>query len=197
MKTYIWIRIYRVIRKSLRKFGNRMHNNQDRHGRKDISSTCKLGQKIGLSVPLLTCSPSAWPSRLLHRRCRKSPRDLWITIYIYIIFEISPTCFDAYFTIFRENFLSLVQNYLLFVMLRRFQSLRYNIYGFYNTLHNYQTKCLEICYVLKFIFKSLKLFLGMGFQNSKFNENKNFHVRVQWWPHCKMSSAIRIQVRHK
>jgi hypothetical protein len=27
--------------------------------RVDISSTCKLGQKIGVSLPLLTCSSSA------------------------------------------------------------------------------------------------------------------------------------------
>jgi hypothetical protein len=27
--------------------------------RVDISSTCKLGQKVGVSLPLLTCSPSA------------------------------------------------------------------------------------------------------------------------------------------
>jgi hypothetical protein len=29
----------------------------------------------------LTCSPSAWPSRLLYRRGRNSRRDLWITLY--------------------------------------------------------------------------------------------------------------------
>ena len=48
----------------------------------NISSTFKVGQKLGVSLPLLTCSPSAWPSRLLYRRCRKSRRDLWITLYI-------------------------------------------------------------------------------------------------------------------
>ena len=47
----------------------------------DISSTCKVGQKLGVSLPLLTWSPSAWPSRLLYRRGRKSRRDLWITLY--------------------------------------------------------------------------------------------------------------------
>jgi len=60
--------------------------------RVDISSTCKVGQKLGMSLPLLTCSPWAWPSRLLYRRGRKSQRDLWITLcvcvyvclYIYI-----------------------------------------------------------------------------------------------------------------
>ena len=50
--------------------------------RVDISSTCKVGQKLGVSVPLLTCSPSAWPSRLLYRRGRKSRRDVRITLYI-------------------------------------------------------------------------------------------------------------------
>jgi hypothetical protein len=29
----------------------------------------------------LTWSLSAWPSRLLYRRGRKSRRDLWITLY--------------------------------------------------------------------------------------------------------------------
>jgi hypothetical protein len=47
-----------------------------------ISSACKVGQKLGVSLPLLTCSPSAWPSRLLNRRGRKSRRDLWITLYM-------------------------------------------------------------------------------------------------------------------
>jgi len=44
--------------------------------RVDISSTCKVEQKIGVSLPLLTCSPSASPSRSLYRRGRKSRRDL-------------------------------------------------------------------------------------------------------------------------
>ena len=49
--------------------------------RVDISSTCKVGEKLGVSLPLLTCSPSAWPFRLLYCRGRKSRRDLWITLY--------------------------------------------------------------------------------------------------------------------
>jgi hypothetical protein len=36
--------------------------------RVDIPSTCKVGQKLGVSLPLLICSPSVWPSRLLYRR---------------------------------------------------------------------------------------------------------------------------------
>jgi len=48
-----------------------------------ISSTCKIGQKLGVSLPLLTCSPSAWPSRLLYRRGRKSRTDLRIILYSY------------------------------------------------------------------------------------------------------------------
>ena len=44
-----------------------------------ISSTCKVGQKVGVSLPLLTCSPSVCP-RLLYRKSRKSRRDLWITL---------------------------------------------------------------------------------------------------------------------
>jgi hypothetical protein len=53
----------------------------------DISSTCKVGQKRWVSLPLLTCSSSAWPSRLLYRRGRQSQRDLWITLYIWVFFE--------------------------------------------------------------------------------------------------------------
>jgi hypothetical protein len=49
--------------------------------RVDISSTCKVGQKLGVSLPMWTCSPSAWSSRLLYRWGRKSPRDKWITLY--------------------------------------------------------------------------------------------------------------------
>jgi hypothetical protein len=49
--------------------------------RMDISSTCKVGQKHGVSLPLFICFPSAWPPRLLYRRGRKSRRDLWITLY--------------------------------------------------------------------------------------------------------------------
>ena len=60
--------------------------------RVDISSsTCKVGQKLGVSLPLLTCFPSAWPSQLLYHRGQKSWRDLRITLYFknyktYIIF---------------------------------------------------------------------------------------------------------------
>ena len=57
--------------------------------RVDISNACKrLGQKYGVSLPLLTCSPSAWPPRLLYRRSQRSRRDLWITLYIYIYIYI-------------------------------------------------------------------------------------------------------------
>ena len=51
----------------------------------DISSTCKVGQKNGVSLPVFTCSPSAWPSRLPYHRGRKSRKDLWITLYIKIL----------------------------------------------------------------------------------------------------------------
>ena len=59
--------------------------------RVDISSTCKVGQKLGMPLPLLTCSLSAWPSRLLYRRRRKSRRDLWITLYMLVYFVLQPT----------------------------------------------------------------------------------------------------------
>jgi hypothetical protein len=51
--------------------------------RVDISSTSKVGQKLGVSLPLLTCSPSAWPSQLLYCRGQNSQRNLWITLYFY------------------------------------------------------------------------------------------------------------------
>ena len=47
----------------------------------DISSTRKVQQKLWVFLPLLTSSPSAWPSWLLYYRGRKSWRDLWITLY--------------------------------------------------------------------------------------------------------------------
>ena len=52
--------------------------------RVDISSTWKVGQKRRVSLPLLRCSPSAWPSRLLYGGGRKSRRDLWITLYKFV-----------------------------------------------------------------------------------------------------------------
>jgi hypothetical protein len=48
---------YRAIHKSLWIFQNRLHNNQQRHGRNDVSSTCKVEQNLGVTYPLLTCSP--------------------------------------------------------------------------------------------------------------------------------------------
>ena len=50
--------------------------------RVDISSNCKVGQTLGVSLLLFTCSPSAWPTRLLYRIVRKSRRDLWNTLYL-------------------------------------------------------------------------------------------------------------------
>ena len=59
----------------------------------DISSTCKVGQKLRVSLPLLTCSPSTWPYRLLYRRGRNSRRNLWIILYISYPCEfISQVC---------------------------------------------------------------------------------------------------------
>ena len=52
--------------------------------RVDISSTCKVGQKVGVSLPLLTCSPSAWPSRLLYCRGRKFRKDVWLALHFKI-----------------------------------------------------------------------------------------------------------------
>jgi hypothetical protein len=59
------VELFEIIRgnhKSLQNFWTRLHNNQDRYSRKQQSSTCKVGQKLAASVPLLTCCPLAWPS---------------------------------------------------------------------------------------------------------------------------------------
>ena len=69
-------------------------------------------KKLGVPLPLLTCSPSAWPSRLLYRRGRKSRRDLRSTRYylnswrhtrqirnLYIRGHSSPK-FDGYLLLF-------------------------------------------------------------------------------------------------
>jgi hypothetical protein len=60
--------------------------------RVDISSTCKVGQKLGVCLLLLTCSPSAWPSRLPYCRGRKSRRNLRITLYLWLSFVSSQFC---------------------------------------------------------------------------------------------------------
>jgi hypothetical protein len=52
--------------------------------RMDISSACKVGQKLWVSLPLLTCFPSAWPSRLLYRRGWNSRRVLRITLSMWV-----------------------------------------------------------------------------------------------------------------
>jgi len=81
-----WIPLYRVINKSLRNFRTRLNNNQDRHSRVDISSTCKVGQKLGVSLPLLTCSPSAWPSRLLYPQRSEIPEGL-MNYPVFVLFQ--------------------------------------------------------------------------------------------------------------
>ena len=48
-----------------------------------ISSTCKVGQKLGEILYLSICSFLPCLSWLLRSRVRKSRRDLWITLYIY------------------------------------------------------------------------------------------------------------------
>jgi hypothetical protein len=58
--------------------------------RVDISSTCRVEQKLEVSLPLLTCSPSAW-SRLLYCRSENSRRDLLITLYFVMQCHTLPT----------------------------------------------------------------------------------------------------------
>jgi hypothetical protein len=52
--------------------------------RMNISSTCKVGQKHVVFLPLLTCSPSAWPSRLLYLGGLNSRRYLWTTLFLNV-----------------------------------------------------------------------------------------------------------------
>ena len=54
--------------------------------RVQISSTCKVGQKLGEILYLLICSFLPCLSWLLRSRVRKSRRDLRITLYIYTAF---------------------------------------------------------------------------------------------------------------
>jgi len=56
-----------------------------RHKRWIYRAPVKVGQKLGVSLPLLKCSSSAWPCRLLYRRGQKSRRDLRITLYSYVL----------------------------------------------------------------------------------------------------------------
>jgi hypothetical protein len=91
---------YRVIHKSLLSFRTRLPNNQDRHSRKQLSSTCKVGQTPGVFLPLLTCPPSVWPPRLVYCRGRKSRRDLRITLYKCS--DISPCQYTELFTMQRS-----------------------------------------------------------------------------------------------
>jgi len=43
--------------------------------------TCRVGQKLGVSLSMLICSFLLWLYWLLRSRVRKSRRDLWITLY--------------------------------------------------------------------------------------------------------------------
>jgi hypothetical protein len=55
--------------------------------RVEISIICKAGQKLGVSLPLLTCSPSAWPSRLLYRKWSEIPEGL-MNYPVFLIHEV-------------------------------------------------------------------------------------------------------------
>jgi hypothetical protein len=51
------------------------------HLKTNINNTCKVVQKHRVPLPLLTCSPSVWPSWLLCSRGWTSRRDLGTTVY--------------------------------------------------------------------------------------------------------------------
>ena len=100
---YIYVYIYRVIHRSLRNFRTRLRNKTDTAERSNacrrnlitgltsaasprvhISSTCKVGQKLGKILYLLICSFLPCLSWLLRTRVRKSRRDVWITLYVCV-----------------------------------------------------------------------------------------------------------------
>ena len=62
-----------------------------------ISSTCKVGQKLGEILYLMICSFLPCLSWLLRSRVRKSRRDLWITLYNSCVLS----CYNAPMDIFR------------------------------------------------------------------------------------------------
>ena len=124
---------YRLIRKSLRDFRPLRYNSWDGHAERehvnrgrDTPNFCPTLQVLDMSTlgdaadinPVIkflphtlhvcgrnmTCSPSAWPSRLLYRRGRKSRRDLRITLYI---------CFKLYFIV--QALHSIIKLLLLFL----------------------------------------------------------------------------------
>ena len=77
--------------------------------RVELSNTCKVGQKLGVLLPLLTCSPSAWSSRLLYCRGRKSLRDIRITLYMW---QIGESLIGEWDLILRQNYNYLPVNIL-------------------------------------------------------------------------------------
>jgi hypothetical protein len=98
---YTYTYTYRVIHKSLRDFRPLRYRSRDGHAEGEhvnrgrdtpsfwptlqVLDMCTLGDAADVNPVikfLLTCSLSAWPSRLLYRRGRKSRNDLWITLYI-------------------------------------------------------------------------------------------------------------------
>ena len=50
----------------------------------EISSTCKVGKKLGVSLPLLTCTLRRDHPGYCTAEVGISRRDLWIILYIYI-----------------------------------------------------------------------------------------------------------------
>jgi hypothetical protein len=64
----IYREIYRISHKSLRKFRTRLRYNQDRHSRTEHINRQRISWKLAVSLPLLTCPRSAWPSQLPYRR---------------------------------------------------------------------------------------------------------------------------------
>jgi len=88
--------IYRVIHMSLRNFRTRLRNNQDRHSRVDIPSTCKVGQKlssVSASVDMLPFGVT-FPATLPRR---SEITEGLMNYPIFVTFLSKHICVWAYF----------------------------------------------------------------------------------------------------
>ena len=134
--------------------------------RVDISSTCKVGQKLGVSLPLLACFPSAWPSRLLYRRGRNSRRDLRITLYssrFHALFQgNSRVCFMVLFVLPHDLTVGVYKSFKNCLMTR-----------FYDV-------CVSLGSVIKQSARLLRYFAVMDSTdiNSNFNSNSEIYIPV-------------------
>jgi hypothetical protein len=105
---------------------------------KPASTPRRLGhKKIRKILYLLICSPSAWPSRLLYRRGRKSWRYLWITLYVKKI----QVCLDWNLKRIAGTFY--MKTYVLYICDNILLNSSYNEKCFRPTLYRKHTFCVQ------------------------------------------------------